>query len=1094
MRLVIVLMTIACLQVSASAFSQKITLAEKNAPLGQVLDKIQSQSGYLLFYNNKLIKTVGNVTIDLHEATVQQAMDGVLKDFPLTYSVVDNTIVIKQKETPPVEKPAAPAQPTDIIGHVTNDHNQPLDGASVTLKRTQSGTLTNANGDFTLRNVYPTDTLVIGYIGYGRTYIPVGNQKLFKIALKEATNQLDQVVVQAYGNTSQRLATGDIGTVSAKDIEKQPSMNVIDALQGQVAGVVVTNNNGYATGAVKIEIRGHNSIDPSIPSDPLYVIDGVPLTTIDLGNGNGSSYGQGSQGLIGSGIPSPATGQSPFASLNPQDVESITVLKDADATALYGSRGANGVIIITTKKGKAGKTKLQASATEGFLQVPRYFDMLNTQQYVTIREEALRNDGLPINIQTAPDLVQYGTSSYTNWQKYLWGHVGKQYDAQLSLTGGDQNTTFRLSGGFHDEKDVTTYSGDNRRASFSFNLNHKSSDQKFEVSLTGGYSTLFTDMVFLPGLSTTLPPNAPPFFNSAGGPNFAGYAIYQYPAAQLFQPYSAQTNLLYSNLVISRELAKGLKLRVSLGYNNSYTVQTQLTPVASQNPNSSPTGQSQVGTTLSSSIIAEPQLEYSRQIGKGKLNVFGGASYQPSSSTTTYLGGYGFTNDLTLSSVGTAPHTTLINNTGQLKFASLLGRLNYNWADKYILNVNFRRDGSSLFGPAYRYGNFGSVGAAWLFTEEKWAKKALPFLSFGKLRSSYGATGSDPIPAFAYESLSQFTGSNYNNQKGLSPERHSDSTLHWEVNKKLEAALDLGFWNDRINFTAAWYRNRCNDQLVGFPTPNFTGFSYVTTNSPADVQNTGWEFNWSGKWFTGNFNWTSSFEISFNRNKLLAYPNLAQSPYAGLYTIGQPLNIVKDYQSIGVDPLTGQYALKDFNGDGQIGNGFFPFGAYDDRQDIIDLSPKYEGSFTNNFQYKNFTLSVLLYFKKQLGFNVLESLGSPPGNIGNMPVDVLSRWQKPGDITTVGKATTMSTLNYSYYQGSSANITDASFIRVQNVEFAYTFPDRFSKRLGLANFKIYARGQNLYTFTGYKGIDPETEAFGSMPKLRIITAGITLTL
>src|SRR5258708_1748466 len=410
------------LQVSAATYSQTVSFTGKDVPLKTVLASVKKQTGYGVFFENgeAMLQSSALVTIDLKNVSLELFLRVCMKDEPLEYTLEGKTIFIKKKEPVAVLSTPSPGDPIlQIKGRVTNDKGEPLVNANITVKRTGHGTITDANGYFYLHNVNSDDVVMASFIGYKTLSMPIKDRINLTVVLSATMNDLDKVVVQAYGTTSQRLATGNIGTVRAEDIEKHPVMNPIEALQGQIAGVVVTNTSGYASGAIKIEIRGRNSINPNFSSDPLYIIDGVPLTVLDL-TGQ-SSYASGSQGVIQSGLTSPANGQSPFFSINPADVESIEVLKDADATAIYGSRGSNGVILITTKKGKAGKTHFDLNVYTGISQIPKYYHLLNTSQYVNMRKEALANDGLPVDINNAADLVAWDTTRYTDWQKYLWG-------------------------------------------------------------------------------------------------------------------------------------------------------------------------------------------------------------------------------------------------------------------------------------------------------------------------------------------------------------------------------------------------------------------------------------------------------------------------------------------------------------------------------------------------------------------------------------------------------------------------------------------------------------------------------------------------
>jgi TonB-linked SusC/RagA family outer membrane protein len=1097
MRITALLMLAACLQVSARGTAQTVTLAEKNVPLQRIFKEIHRQTGFQFFYQDEVLKQAGLVTIEVRDAPVEDVLAQCFQRLPITYSIVGTAIVVRVKEegVPGKVDTTAPGAggPIRVKGVVYNESNQPLAGANVTVKETERGTITNAGGEFVLIGVPLNSDLVVSFVGYAPQNIKVQQNSItnLKIYLKVAKDELDKVVIQAYGTTTQRLATGNIGTVTAEDIAKQPVINPLEVLQGAVPGAVVTNDGGYASGTVKVEIRGRNTINPNFPSDPLYIIDGVPLTIQELTSN--SNYGTGSQGVIQTPfMGSPAEGQSPFFSMNPDDIESISVLKDADATAIYGSRGSNGVILITTKKGKVGKTKLNLNVQQGVNQTPRYYHMLNTQQYVAMRREALNNDGLPININTAPDLVAWDTARYTNWQKYLWGGLGKLTDVRANLSGGDIQTTFRLSAEYLHQMDILNYSGANQRGSLDFNLNHKSQNQRLSIVLSGFYSIAATNQINVPS-AIALPPNAPPIFDGQGNLNFAGWAPLDnyFPFGSYLQPYSSKTNFLNSSLVLSYALTKGLTFRTNLGYNNITTLQSRFYTIAAQDPKNQTTGISQFGNTFIYNVILEPQIEYGSYIGKGKFDILVGASSQANNTSSDYLSGSGYTSDPLLSNLSAAPSQYEVNSGGQYKYAALFGRVNYNWQNEFIVNVNARRDGSSRFGPGRQYGNFGSVGVAWVFSEEDWVKRNLRLLSFGKLRGSYGTVGGDQVGNYAYLSLWSYQPGAYNGVLPATPNGLTDSLLQWQVNRKAEAAIDFGFLKDRITVEVSWYRDRTNNQLVAFPTPSFTGFSSVTANSPANVQNQGLEISASGKILEANgWTLTSKFSIGMNRNKLLGYPDLAQSPYAGLLIVGQPLNIKRAIHYSGIDPQTGEYTFQDRNHDGQITYDYS--GETSDDSYPIDMSTKFDGSLTTNVGFNHLELSLFFYFRRQLGINALYTL-PPPGNIGNQPVSVLNRWQKPGDITSTPKFTTQTPpLFYQYYQSlSDATIDDASFIRLQNVALSYSLSSSLAKKAGLGQLKIFVEGHNLFILTKYNGLDPETQSFSGLPRPRTIVTGIT---
>jgi len=1098
MRLLSFFILFFSLHLSAWTNAQTVTLSADGISVSQFLNQLEKQTSYSFII--KFGDVSPNQKIDVHvkDVSLESVLDQVLKPLGLSYRIDDKAVYILKAVSKESIPENAEIPPGEIHGRITNEHGQPIENANVTIKRTKTGTITDADGKFTLKNVNSTDEIIISYIGYKAQTIKVGDKSNFSFVLDVTHDELDKVVIQAYGTTSQRLTTSDIGKVTAEEIERQPVLNPLLALQGKVAGLDVTQTSGYASAPVKVELRGRSMISPNFPSDPLYIVDGVPLTVLDPQGS--STYAGGSVGFDLTDH-SPANGQSPLFSINPNDIESMEVLKDADATAIYGSRGANGVILITTKKGKPGKTKLDLRVQEGVTHVTRFWDMMNTTQYLAMRRQAFSNDGL------TPDPVYdydvngtWDTTKYTNWQNVLLGGMGKTIDAQASLSGGEANTTFRFGTAYNHTTGITTVSGADQRASFSLNVEHHSLNHRFSISSTSIFSYSKSTMINIPAAST-LAPDAPAIYDSLGNLNYAGWggnynntqAEYAYPFFSLLQPYTSSTNFLNSDLVIGYQLFRGFNLSTNFGYNSAQTNQEQVTPIASQNPALNPTGSLFLANNNNKNIIIEPQLNYSTNINNGVLSVLLGASSSQTDAESLIATGSGYTSDRLIQSIANAQTIGAQNNFSEYRYAALYGRLNFIWERKYIFNLNARRDGSSRFGPGKQFGNFGSIGGAWILTEEKWLRDVLPSLvSFLKVRGSYGTTGSDAIGDYGY--LSRYSSNGlqpYNSESGLIPTQAPNPNYKWQVNKKLEGAIDLALLKDRINIQAAYYRDRCGNQLIQFPTPIYTGFANIPANSPALVQNDGWEFTVMVDVIkTKKFSWRIDFNTSINRNKLIAYPNFTLSPYVGTYSIGQPLNIVQVLHVTGVDPQTGHYTFEDKNHDGVI--TYRPGHTPDDSY-VINLNPKFFGGLGMDFSYQTIQLSLFFNIKKQIGRNAFESFLIPPGSVNfNQPNSIFAKqWEKPGDIAAISRYTTSassSDADFEYF--SDGGYTDASFIRLSNLSFSYRLPINYTKKSGLQGCSLFFNANNLFVITKYKGLDPETQNFGSIPPVKTIVGGI----
>ncbi len=961
-----------------------------------------------------------------------------------------------------------------ITGKATFD-NMPLSGVTIQVKGKTTSTITDENGNYTIP-ADATDTLIFTYTGFKTVEIPVDGKTVIHATMHEDITALQQVTVNAgYYNVKESERTGSIAKVTAKDIEKQPVANILNTMQGRMAGVNVTQESGIAGGGFSVTIRGLNSLRRN-GNEPLYVIDGVPYSSEPI------SYSTTSVAIPGDG--------NPLSSINPNDVESLEILKDADATAIYGSRGATGVVLITTKKGKSGKTVFTASTQHGIGTVTRMMDLMHTEDYLAMRRKAFANDG----IEPGPaDYDVNGTWSqdrYTDWQEELIGGTSEIDNWQMSASGGTGQTKFLLSGNYRTE--TTVFPGDYKykRGGAHLGVDHVSDDERFKMAFSGRYSA---QRNLLPGLDFTslsrgLAPNAPEPYNPDGSLNWED-GTWENPYAQLQAGNIADTYDLTANTVLGYTITKGLDLKSSFGMTDLKNEESRSLPSSMYNPAFG------VGSEVSSvfthdftrrSWIVEPQLNWKGSFGNHDLDVLIGGSFQHQNSERLAHYASGFSSDALLDDLTAASFLLVMaNDKTEYQYQAFFGRVNYMFGKKYIINLTGRRDGSSRFGPGKQFATFGAVGAAWLFYKETFMADS--FISFGKLRGSYGTTGNDQIGD--YQFLDTYTSSGYDYQgiKGLQPVRLYNADFGWETNTKLEAALETGFLKDRIFMTAAWYRNRSSNQLVGIPLAGTTGFASIQSNLDATVENRGWEFmlrtvNVQGK----DFNWTTNFNLTIPRNELLEFPNLEASTYRNTYVIGEPITVRKLFHFTGVNPTTGLYEFEDVNGDGQISYA-------DDRQAVADFGPKYYGGLQNQFSYKGLQLDFLFQFVKQLNWNYANTQGYA-GLFYNQPTAYNNSWMQPGDIAQHQVFTTG--LNYEalqaseYYGLSDAAVSDASYIRLKNVALSYDLP--------LSNFKNFAcrlvvQAQNLLTITSFEGADPEFREGGYLPPLRIVSGGLQLT-
>lgn len=1087
MKLTTVILIVSLIQVSAAGRAQQITFNKDKISLPEFFSVIKKQTGFNVVWDPQQLNQAGRISGKFNNVKLTEALDFSLQGTGLGYTIADNTVVIRKKHLSLLDRVFGIFALSDIRGRVLNDRGTPLFGATVKVKGSNRSVTTNEKGEFTINGLEETTILEISFIGYRSLEVSVRGASFRKdIVLEEDISKLDEVAIEAYRENSQRLSTSNISRVSADELAKQPVLNPLQALQGRIPGMVVTQNTGVPGARINVQVRGRANFDKILTSDqPLFILDGVPLAA-------GNDRVNAAAGPFGVAI---GDGMGAIAGLNTADIESISVLKDADATAIYGSRGANGVILITTKKGKAGALSINANLFTGASVVSKIPEMLNTTEYLAMRNEAFSNDKAAKTNTNAYDLLLWNNQRYTDFGKLLIGNTAKTYDAQVSASGGSKTTQFRVGAGYH--KEGTVYPGDQSadRSSLNFSTRTQSENGKFTMDLSGLYSVTQSDLPAVDLASAIL---LPPNFRIYDGKgqlawNEGGFNdLRDNPLSQFKQQYKSSMANLNANMILNYKLFDHVTLRSSFGYNSTINNDRRIIPIAGQNPAvAGLNGQSAFGNGTYKNWIIEPQIEYGRVFGKGKLDVLAGGTFNRRNNTTLVTTGRNYTNDDLLGTLAGAGLVNAINTDLQYNYQAFFGRINYNWDDKYIVNLTGRRDGSSKFGPNQRFSNFGAVGAAWIFSSESFLK-GNKLLSYGKLRGSYGKTGNDQIQDyFYYDAWSP--GSNYTDSTTLVPTRLFNGDLHWEANEKAEIAVELGFLKDRILLTTALYRNISSDPLVQYPLPSLTGFRSITSNlNGVKVENRGIEITLSTKNFQrGRFQWSTDFNITVPQNRLKAYPNLEGSTYSTTYTIGKSLTQFYGTQYTGVDPKTGLYTVLDVDGNGSAGTA--------DYKPLQNTDPKFYGGLSNNFSYMGFSLSFFLQFTKQMGYHWRGNNNfNPPGTIYNVPVAALDRWQAEGQQTDVQKFTTsagsfLSTSGFFAMMTSNARLTDASYLRLKNVSISYELPAKWTKAVGIRSAKVYTQGQNLLTITGYKVSDPEIQNYTIMAPLRTITGGVQFT-
>jgi TonB-linked SusC/RagA family outer membrane protein len=1091
MRLVAFIMLILVLHVSATTSGQ-ISITATNASLADVFKKIEASSSYSFVYRDEWLKESQKVSLNVQNASIDDVLALCFKNQPLTYTIVSNTIVIREKPAVNEESYAVDLQ-SDLAGHeiqgsVVNQDGIPVPGVSVTVMGSSVSTLTDEKGYFKINNVDPKTVLVFTAVNIEKQEVKVGNQTNISLTLKIKRSILDDVQVIGYGSTSRRLNTGSMGSVTSEEIENQPVVNPLMAIEGRVAGVEMTVSSGEPGSPIDVKIRGENT-SFAATSYPLFIVDGVQMPY-----NTGYSY----------------VASNPLNSINPGDIESISILKDADATAVYGSRGANGVVLITTKKGKAGATTLNVDMSTGFSQASRLMKgWLNTPEYLNIRKQAFAAEGTTPTINNAPDLLLWSQTAYTDWQKEVLGNTGNYSNVQASLSGGDDRVRYLISGAYNYSKGIVWGDSYEKRANFHANIENNSRDKRFQMSTSFTYSNdnfrKSGDNFYLPNILKT-PPNLP-HYDSAGEIYYVpDNAQIDNPLFYLNQYTTNNTDNFLASSKMSYLILQNLKLTLSVGYTKQTQSGFQADPSTSLNPASFAGFRTNYANYLTGSVgtfVTEPQIDYNTNISKGKLQMMAGGTWQSTQSANSFIGGYNYSSDALLGNIGAASaYQNASSDNSTYKYESVFIRANYNWQDKYLLNGSFRRDGSSRFGAGYKFGNFWSAGAAWIFTNESFFKNGAGWLSFGKLRGSYGLTGNDQIGDYQYLSFYSPTTNVYNGISSIYSSQVQNSSYRWEQTYKGDIGIELGALGSRILLTVDYFNNKSQNLLTAIPLPSQAGYANYTGNLPAIVQNKGWEFTLNTVNIKSrDFKWSTSFNLTLPKNILLSFPGLDNSIYANTYEIGKSIRLVKEFKYAGISETNGAPLF--YTATGTITDGTATGGGVlnypGDLAYIGNLDPRSFGGLGNIFDYKGFELNIFFQYSYSSTTNsLLGTMGYPVGAMRNT-AEFLTNGVSTGKGQTAplpALATSASTFpggnftNYSF--NSSANFVSNSYIRLKTLALTWSMPAGWSRNLKLSNVQIYAQAQNLFTITNYDYLDPEAQV--GIPILKTITFGLRASL
>ncbi len=926
------------------------------------------------------------------------------------------------------------------------------------IKGTTTGVTTDLDGNYRL-SVDDGAILIFSYVGFETQEIQVGARTTIDVTLGGAT-ELQEVVVVGYGSTLKREFTGSSVSVGADKLEKLPVISADQALQGLAAGVQVTSASGTPGGGISIRVRGQTSISAS--NDPLYVVDGVPIVSGDLQqNGFG---GQGGNALAG---------------INPNDIQSIEVLKDASSTAIYGARAANGVVLITTKRGKTGKSKIDIGYMRGFGKPTNVIDVLNADQWEMIMNEARLNDGLtPVNYDATAN-----ADVDTDWLDAIF-RTADIHVYNLSISGGDDKTRYFVSGSFRDEEGTmgTDDGGSGyKRATARLNLDHTASES-LDIGTSIGVSydrnqRIQNDNNIFGVLSTALltSPNIPIYVRDpeTGEPTseFSSEPPFANPVRSLTVPrFDNSTRKVVGNFYFSYEFLEGISLRTDASIDYTQLSEDHYMPASTFQ--GSPSGVGRYNTNEFITTLVEPTIRVNRTLGSDhNINGVIGTTFQNRTNYRNSVSGSGFSRE-SLTYITSAANITAGSSLRRdYTFQSVFGRAAYSYQGKYLATATLRRDGSSRFGPNNRYGTFWAFSAGWNFGDESFMS-GMDWIDIGKIRASYGKTGNDRIGEFTY--LGTWTGgANYLDQPAAAPNRIANNDLKWEETTTLDLGLELALFKSRLNVNIGYFTGSTVDLLYANPIPESSGFATVQSNI-GEIKNWGWEFDINSVNFdlANGFRWNTSLNISFLNNEVVSLidPEPIAQGFASAIIEGEPLNTFFAYKFLGINPADGNAIYEDVDGNGTINA--------DDQTIIGNYQPDFLGGITNDFSYKGVSLSVFFQFIQ--GVDVynntrafMEHLGS---SAWGMDASALRRWRQPGDITDIPKATTSPGLNN---EDNSRFLEDGSYVRLKNVTLAYNLPNSLISNAKLRSVRVYVTGVNLLTFTEYSGFDPEVNVFNN---------------
>jgi TonB-linked SusC/RagA family outer membrane protein len=1042
-----------------SLLSQKISINAKGSEVKKVLSQLEKQVDVRFVFSSKLIKSARKVTVSVKDKPLYEVLDQVLTPLGLQYEVSGKIIILRRSdnlpEGVPVMRSSSSAPKKNISGKVLDEAGIGLPGVSIVLRGTQVGTTTNGTGDFQLDipdESIPTAVLVFSFVGYKSQEIVLSTRNDLIINMVLEDKSLQEIVVIGYGQVKKSDLTGSVASIKSSDINAYPATNLIQSLAGRAAGVYVSQNTGAPGSPISVRVRGTNSIQGS--NEPLYVVDGFPY----------------------SGNPT---------LLNNADIESMEILKDASATAIYGSRGANGVVIITTKKGKSGRVNVDYDGYYGVQSIRKKIELMDATEYANFYNEQAANDGLPMRF-TADQIKGFGKG--TDWQDLVFRKAPVQ-NHSLTVSGGSEKTRFSVAASNFNQDGIVVGSNYVRNV-LRLNL---SSDigKKFKFDLSSILSRIDSERknsekgnrgnslmsAMLSGYPTIAPTLEDGSYSRLAEAYSWGSNVITNPLNYLYQfSDKIRSNKILTNAAVTYEPVKGLLIKTLAGIENTDDKEDGYTTTKFVNSK----GSANIGTTQTSNFLSENTVSYLKDFDKHSISAVAGFTYQEYLQTTFRANGSGFISDNQETYDIGAAATQGVPSSSYQKWSllSYLARVNYNFNNRVLATVSFRADGSSRYSEGQKWGYFPSAALAWRMSEENFIKN-ISFISDLKIRAGYGETGNTSInPYFTLNQLGSgqvVFGDALNTY--YAPGTRLAGPLKWETTAQMDIGLDFGVLNNRFTLTADYYIKNTRDLLNNVSLPSSLGYTYTIQNI-GKVQNKGIEFGVNGAVLEGEFKWNLGGNISINKNKVMklyggndilgSAVGAAVSDNVNILREGYPLGSFYGYVEKGYDEK-GVIVYEDFNNSGSRDAG--------DKRIIGNPNPKFTYGLNSSMSYKNFDLTVFIQGSQGNDIFNLSSQGQNYdfGQALNMTRDVyLNHWTP-----TNTNAKYPVVKSSSQAQMSNRFVEDGSYLRFKNIQLSYNLPVSSLHIKWMRNAQIYVSAQNLITFTKYSWYDPEVNSYGS---------------